>query len=391
MDPHASLKPDSTNILNLLPGRLSAGFEGAIALRYVSDGDKVYVLAAGERRPLWSKIVLRSPRVRWRIGLREFRGTARIVQQSDLALPMVLEKFGAEFGANQIRQWFGSKFLCFCLETDSESTAKYRSQVQALFDRVADNYDQLVESNPLDRHLRTVSLTLLQRTFRAGDRILEIGCGTGLETLPLAKAGIEVVAIDISRKMTKKLGEKAKSAGLEKLIHIRNLGASQVDLLLSEFGAGAFQGAFSDFGALNCEPDWRKTAFELYQLLESRGNLVLGVWNRVCLTELLLYSLRLNPSRAFSRLRSPVPADMSRFGVPVFPLTPAELHREFSSYFVPQEVIGLPILAPPYDFTRRLSRMQGLLFVLQALDSRVQSTFPFNRLGDHSLIRMTRK
>ena len=111
----------------------------------------------------------------------------------------------------------------------------------------------------------------------------------------------------------------------------------------------------------------------------------------MCLTELLLYSLRLNPSRAFSRLRSPVPADMSRFGVPVFPLTPAELHREFSSYFVPQEVIGLPILAPPYDFTRRLSRMQGLLFVLQALDSRVQSTFPFNRLGDHSLIRMTRK
>jgi SAM-dependent methyltransferase len=391
MDPRASPEPGSTNVLRLLTGPLQARFDNAIALRYVSYEDKMYVLAAGRRRPRWSKIILRSPGVRWRVGTQEFVGTARLIQEGDLALPMVLAKFNSEFGADQIRRWFGSKVLLFCLETHSEPTTNYRSQVRTLFDLAAGNYDRLVGANLLDRHLRVVSLGLLQRTFRSGDRILEIGCGTGLETLPLAKAGVEVVAIDISREMTKKLEEKARSVGLGRMVHVRNLGASQLDSVLSEFGAGAFQGAFSDFGALNCEPDWRKTPYELYQLLERRGNLILGVWNRVCLMELLLYTLRLNPSRAFSRFRSPVPLGMSRFGVPVFPITPTELHRQFSDYFTPQELIGLPVLIPPYDFARRLSQMQGLVFVLQALDRRLQSRFPFNHMGDHSLVRMTRK
>ena len=47
-----------------------------------------------------------------------------------------------------------------------------------------------------------------QRVLRAGERILDLGCGTGELTLVLQQRGCEVVGVDISPDMVKKAREK---------------------------------------------------------------------------------------------------------------------------------------------------------------------------------------
>jgi SAM-dependent methyltransferase len=77
-------------------------------------------------------------------------------------------------------------------------------EIDALF------YDQTVPywPNELDFYLGLASEVLTQ-----GGKILEIGCGTGRITLPLASAGANITGLDLSPAMLKVA--RQKSAGLE--------------------------------------------------------------------------------------------------------------------------------------------------------------------------------
>jgi ubiquinone/menaquinone biosynthesis C-methylase UbiE/uncharacterized protein YbaR (Trm112 family) len=77
-------------------------------------------------------------------------------------------------------------------EADQRTVSDERSQR----DREATRYDRLLG-------LRLLSLLELPATLGplrvgAGDRVLEVGCGTGRMTVPLARTGAEIVAVDHS-------------------------------------------------------------------------------------------------------------------------------------------------------------------------------------------------
>jgi len=320
------------------------------------------------------------------VGSQNFSGRINAIAEP-AAIEAVVDLFRKKYGFARFDHWFGRGFRCFVLEPE-DGTEAYYGRVQALFDAMSSAYDKMVVSNRLDRLLRDSSVRYLRRTFAAGDRLLEIGAGTGLETIPLAESGIQIVATDISSGMLEQLSRKAAMAGVSDRIAIRNIRASALDTLLEEYAPGSFDGAFSDFGALNCEPDWDGIPETLSQLVRPGGRVVLGLWNRVCLTEILAFGVALNPRRALARLRRPVPVGLSRFGVPVFALSPAEIEVRFSPYFVREDLLGLPVLLPPYDFERRLPQCGPLISIMESADSRVRGVFPFNHLGDHFLLRM---
>jgi len=65
--------------------------------------------------------------------------------------------------------------------------------------------------------LRPTEEALIEKYFPKGGRILNVGCGAGRETFPLAEKGFEVVAIDITpkllffaRKRNEELGQKVE-------------------------------------------------------------------------------------------------------------------------------------------------------------------------------------
>ena len=78
------------------------------------------------------------------------------------------------------------------------------------FDTAAAGYDQTFTGTRLGRWLRARVQEHLARCFAAGDRVLELGCGTGEDALWLAARGIDVTALDASRRMLEVAAEDAR-------------------------------------------------------------------------------------------------------------------------------------------------------------------------------------
>lgn len=68
-----------------------------------------------------------------------------------------------------------------------------RLRLPGVFDEAAEEYDRTRPACPPEHYDDLVELTGLT----AGDRVLEIGPGTGQATVPLAQRGVAVTAIEV--------------------------------------------------------------------------------------------------------------------------------------------------------------------------------------------------
>ncbi len=68
-----------------------------------------------------------------------------------------------------------------------------RARLRQTFDAVAERYDGIRPDYPPELVAELIRLADLGR----GDRVLEIGCGTGQLTVPLAAAGLRVTAVEL--------------------------------------------------------------------------------------------------------------------------------------------------------------------------------------------------
>lgn len=63
----------------------------------------------------------------------------------------------------------------------------------------------------------------LNRARNCGGPVLELACGTGRLTLPIAAAGIPIVGVDVSPTMIARAREKASTAGLDVEWHVADI------------------------------------------------------------------------------------------------------------------------------------------------------------------------
>src|SRR3954452_7753222 len=105
----------------------------------------------------------------------------------------------------------------------------------AAFDAAAASYDADTVTNPVMRWLRRENLRNLRRCFSAGDRLLEIGCGSGAEALSLARLCATILGTDASRRMVGVLSEKLMLPANSNLaVEPRVLPAEQLTTLETE-------------------------------------------------------------------------------------------------------------------------------------------------------------
>ena len=86
-------------------------------------------------------------------------------------------------------------------------------QSRASFSDIADNFDYLFEDVQNLSYLEALTLNhiLDQHNVRS---VLDCACGTGIQSLGLARLGYQVSASDISQRMVQRLSEKAQAEGL---------------------------------------------------------------------------------------------------------------------------------------------------------------------------------
>jgi 2-polyprenyl-3-methyl-5-hydroxy-6-metoxy-1,4-benzoquinol methylase len=256
------------------------------------------------------------------------------------------------------------------------------------FDRVAADYDGPAGNNILIQRMRAQTWQALTTTFPAGARLLDLGCGTGLDAAYLAGRGYSVLAIDWAPAMVERTRTRVAQLGLEQRASARLLGIHQLHQLQGE----RFDGIYSNLGALNCVPDLHDVARACAALLRPGGCMVTSVIGRICPWEIAYYLAHGNGKRAFLRWRSDaVPAPLNRETVWTRYFTPRQFYQAFAGGFELTSYRGLRIFSPPPYLLGIDRRLRPVCALGEWLDDRVGALPLVRHVGDHFLMVMTRR
>jgi SAM-dependent methyltransferase len=220
----------------------------------------------------------------------------------------------------------------------------------ALFERLAPRYDELWTETPVGRAQRSAVWRVVERLFGAGDCVLDIGCGTGEDAAHLGSHGVLVYGIDASPAMVARARARAVMAEVGRIEDLGRASSARLDKL--KHVPPLFDGAISNFGALNCVEDLAGVARALGALVRPGGYVTICTMGRFCVWETLYYGLRLDFKRALRRLAG-------RAGEIRYP-TVRQLHADFAADFELVSWSGVGKLVPP-SYVKLSARIVNVL------------------------------
>jgi SAM-dependent methyltransferase len=240
----------------------------------------------------------------------------------------------------------------------------------AVFDRLAARYDELWTSTPIGRAQRDLVWREIDSLFQAGDRILDIGCGTGEDAAHFTARGVTVHAFDPAPAM---IEVAQKRGGFTASV----LRAEEI----AEAG-GMYHGAISNFGALNCVDDLPGVARDLAALVPRGCRVAICILGRFCAWETLYYAARFQFRKAVRRLSGTARTDFT-----VYYPTVAQLSEAFAPGFQLQRWSGIGLFVPP----SYVSLPVWLVRLLSKIDFACSRLPILRALADHRLLIFARK
>ncbi len=169
-------------------------------------------------------------------------------------------------------------------QKSSENDGAQVINVRHIFNDMVDEYDDLYDLwySYLFGEIERVILEEFELTSNTGlnPLAIDVGCGTGIQSITLAALGYKVVGFDIADKLIEQAKVKVQRAGNKHEF-------LDIDFLIADGEALPFEDAVAD--CVNCcgstlsfIPNWRQALSEMSRCLKPGGRLILeveGKWN----------------------------------------------------------------------------------------------------------------
>ena len=253
------------------------------------------------------------------------------------------------------------------------------------FSEISARYDAEFSLAPQTVRIRSRIESLMTRFFATGTRILELGCGTGIDAHALLANGCTVIATDPAAGMLSIA--KQRCAGHAERVSFVRMQAEHTGC----FREQSFDGILSNFGGLNCVEDLHAVFDDAFFVLRDNGVFILCLMNRFSFSEMMAYVHRGQFRAAFRRWKARgVHVSVGSQSVLVWYHSLRTIRKMIRGKFTIMTIVGLNILTPPPAFARWYASHPLLYKTLARVEDLIDA-LPFAAVfGDHIAIVLER-
>ena len=256
--------------------------------------------------------------------------------------------------------------------------------VSNAFSRQSSVFDDIYENNPITLIIRQKARNEVLGHISPGDHILELNCGTGIDTMFFAGKGFKVMATDNAGGMLQKLSEKIAGSPKERLVSVRKCSFNDLTPLHDH----RYDYIFSNFGGLNCTSDLASVLKQVDQLLKPGGHFTFVLMPKICPWEIASI-FKGRQKVAFRRFKKAgTNAHIEGVYFKCYYYSPSYFRKHIPVGYARCSLKGMASFMPPPFMDHFPVKYPKLFSMLKHIEDKVCDKFPFNRWCDQYVITM---
>lgn len=344
--------------------RLPDPYFSLYRVNFVQDGEKFHIIVTGE----WARKLSNC-------GYAFIQGVAYSAEEEELR--RVLPLFRNKYGERHVALHGMDGGSAFSLERDPGKKKTRYEILEEEFDHASSSYEEKVRGNPVESYMRQRTTEILAGMARNGMEILEIGCGTMIESSSI-RSNVKLTCAELSRAMIRKAVEHSSDR--------ENIDLKVVKVNGGHINTGVkYDIIFTTYGYMDLE-DLDTVTTTIGDNLKSGGIFIGAYWNRLGLLD-MIFSFILGRFRYLKeKLDGFVLPEFSRFTTATRPKMPLAFGRIGGFHVIGR--YGICTVIPPYNFSRIALKLgKNALFTIDRI---LGSLPPFKYFSDYVLIILRR-